>query len=1483
MKALEPFLPATRTWFAQNLGEPTNAQVRAWPLIARGKDMLLAAPTGSGKTLAAFLCAIDDLLRRGLDERLRDELSVLYISPLKALSNDVEKNLRAPLAGIAATLEATGQPHVTLRAEVRTGDTPSHVRSRMIKKPPHILVTTPESLYILLTSEGGRRMLQTVESVIVDEIHALAGDKRGSHLALSLCRLDRLVEAQRGKRPTRIGLSATQRPIELVAHFLTGTDRTCAIVDEGHRRALDIRVEVPNAPIETVLSHEVWEEIFDRLQALIEAHKSTLIFANTRRLTERIAKGLSERLGDDAVTAHHGSLSRRHRLRAEQRLKDGSLAALVATASLEMGIDIGDVDLVCQIGSTRSIAGLLQRVGRASHQVNGVPKGRIFPLSRDELVEAAAAMDAIARGELDALEVPSAPIDILAQQIVASVAQEEFELGDLFALVRQSYPYRDLRRQKFDDVIDMLSSGFATKRGRRAAYLHLDGVGGKVRARKHARLTAITNGGAIPELADYEVLLEPEGFRVGTLNEDFAIESMAGDIFQLGNTSYRIRRVEPGKVRVEDAKGAPPNIPFWLGEAPSRSAELSAAVSRLRADISESLSDEGLEPTIDQVGRKLALSDAAAKQLCSYVAVGKSTLGMVPTQSHLMVERFFDEAENMHIVLHTPFGGRINRAWGLSLRKRFCRTFNFELQAAANEDAIVLSLGPTHSFPIDEVWHFLKPESIEHVLRQAVLDSPMFESRWRWNSTRSLAVPRFQSGKKVAPALQRMRADDLLTVVFPDQVACAENLQGEREVPDHPLVEETMDNCLHEAMDVDGLRTVLSRIASGEICTEAKDVKEPSAFAAAVINVRPYAFLDDAPLEERRTQAILSRRWLDPTETGDLGRLDPEAIEEVRKQAWPQPRDADELHDALVLHRGFGADVISSCGWDSFFEELCEQKRAGRLCTETSSFAVAAESLPLWLAVHPAGQCEPSLAVPERNQRQWSVHDAGVELVRGQLDARGPVTETALANALGLSPSAVRAALATLENEGVAFRLAPTTAHDEPFAFVADREPDSSEARNGRGARESALKVRAQAPQSVTLHREEDGSRGVTKWCERRLLARIHRYTLDRLRKQIQPVSAAAFVRFLCEWQRVSDEHRLEGNEGLFAVIEQLQGLEAPLASWDDGLLRVRVKDYTTGMLDRLCATGRIAWAKRECNSKQTSLRASSLTFAPRRDLKLWLTPNAEPTHPDTRAAHVLEVMQRLGPSFFDEIVEESELLPSQLEQNLRDLAASGWIGGDGTEGLRVMLLPEHKRRSGPRSRAKHALEPPGRWSLMRRKEIDDSEAHAAELAHALLRRWGVLFRALIDRESGLPPWRDLLWVLRRLEARGEVRGGRFVAGFAGEQFALPEAVTPLRRQRNKKDGSVIRVCAHDPLNLPGFVLPGGKLPRVGDNALLLRDGREVARMVSGEVEVTDQEQPLSREEATKHLRNVSRASKTRHREPTSHTSPKISDIADAR
>jgi ATP-dependent Lhr-like helicase len=1383
---LTGFHPAVATWFERTFGEPTPPQVEGWPAIRSGRQTLIAAPTGSGKTLAAFLCAIDDLVQRGLRDGLEDRVSVLYVSPLKALGNDIEKNLQMPLEGIRATLQALGHGDVDIRTAVRTGDTPSHARSRMAKKPPHILVTTPESLYILLTSESGRLMLSDVRTVIVDEIHAVVTNKRGAHLALSLERLEALV----GRNMTRIGLSATQNPIEEIARFLVGAREGhgdanlrfgCRIVDVGHQREMDLAVELPGSPLETVMSLEVWEEIYKKLASLIEAHHTTLIFVNTRRLAERVTRHLSELLGEGAITSHHGSLAREHRLDAERRLKSGELRAVVATASLELGIDVGEVDLVCQLGSPHSVATFLQRVGRSGHWHGGTPKGRLFPLSRDDLVECSALIRCVQRGELDQIEVPEGPLDVLAQQIVAAAAAEEWSEEALFSLVKRAWPYRSLDESAFRQVLQMLSEGFATSRGRRGAYLHHDEVNRRIRPRRSARLTAMTNGGAIPDNFDYEVRLEPEGLRVGSLNEDFAIESMAGDIFQLGNVSYEILRVEPGVVRVADARGRPPSVPFWFGEAPSRTDLLTTSVNAIREGIEERHHD--LRGATDWLRGEAGIEEPAARQVVEYLVASRVALGAMPTRDNVVLERFFDETGAMHLVVHAPFGSRINRAWGLSLRKRFCRSFNVELQAAATEDAIVLSLGPMHSFPLEDVFRFLRAENVRDVLAQALLDAPMFQTRWRWNATCALAILRFRGGKKVRPQFQRMQADDLLGLCFPDQVACLENITGDREIPDHPLVRQTIADCLQGAMDVEGLKSLLRRMQGAEVKLLARDLTEPSPLAQEILNAKPYAFLDDAPLEERRTQAVMSRRWLDPTRASDLGALDRAAIDQVREEAWPEPRDPEEMHDALLLHHCVTEEEAVNGKWQRWLAELESSERATRFVTDRNALWTAAERLPLFEAAWPTGFAETPVVVPERHRRQtWAREDAIREIVRGRLQACGPTTADELGRVLGLEAGPIETSLEALEVEGFVLRGAFT--------------PGSSE----------------------------------TEWCERGLLARIHRYTLNRLRQEIEAVTAADYLRFLMSWQHAAPDSRLQGSEGLAAIIEQLEGMEAGAAAWEADVLPVRMEGYDPSWLDQLCMSGRISWSRRTppLGRASSPIRTSPISLCSRENAGTWRFGSVNEQEVSNDATLVLDVLRASGAIFFDDIVHQSRLLPAQAREALGELVSSGLVTADGFTGLRALLAPGPKRqRPGRRAAAPYSMEAAGRWAALPKAD-DDPDVES--VAWALLRRWGVVFRRALDREGDLPPWYTLLGVYRRLEAQGRIRGGRFVAGFSGEQYALPEAVTALRKvRRQPKTGQLVSISAADPLNLVGILTPGRRIPATPKNRILLRDGVPVA------------------------------------------------------
>ncbi len=1434
--SLDAFHPIVRTWFERRFGAPTDAQALGWPAIASGRHTLIAAPTGSGKTLAAFLTSLDMLVKQALgddgDEAgLADATQVVYVSPLKALANDIQRNLLAPLEEIRALAEEMGQPLPEIRVAVRTGDTPQKERTLHARRPPHVLITTPESLFILLTSERGRHALRTTRTLILDELHAVASSKRGSHLALSVERLCHLAE----EPVTRIGLSATQKPIEEMARFLTGSPSPaagaeCEIVDTGHRRAMDVAIELPrDFELGPIATHEQWAQTLDQVVELSEQHRTTLVFVNTRRLVERVAHLLSDRLGEENVAAHHGSLSRETRYDTEQRLKEGRVRVCVASASLELGIDIGDIDLVCQIGSPRNIGVALQRVGRSGHFLGGTPKGRFFPLTRDELVETVALLRCIRDGALDALHIPPWPLDVLAQQVVASCVMEEWDEDALYALLTQAYPYRELSRERFDEVVRMLSEGVAGRWGRTTAYLHRDGVNHKVKARRGARMMAVSNGGAIPDTADYRVIAEPDGTMVGTVNEDFAIESMAGDIFLLGNTPWKIRRIEQGTVRVEEAQGQPPTIPFWLGEAPGRTVELSHEVSALRRDIDERLH---ARDTAVALVMESGASHEVAEQVVAYVEEGKRVLGIVPTAEKIVAERFFDEAGGMQLVVHSPLGSRINRAWGLALRKRFCAGFDFELQAAATDEGINISLGPQHSFPVEEVFSYLKPATAEDVLTQAVLQSPIFPLRWRWTASRSLALLRQVGGKRVPTPIQRMRSDDLLAAVFPAAAACQDNMPvgGRVEPPDHPLVFETLRDCLTEALDAEGMVGVLEAIESGEIEVFGKDTLQPSAFSHQLLNAMPYAFLDDAPLEERRARAVTLRRAL-PEDSRDLGALSPDAIAEEEAYAWPAIRDADELHDALLSLLVLTEDDLAEHpdaaeSWREWYASLAEAGRVRSLAPHFPSPGVPSPSpsplvgrgdqavglgsrlrgndgeksgsdgeqggndgdiaYSLWYAVERA-------EVVRAAYEDGDV-EAVAEIVRGRAESSGPFTAGGLAQRLALSESAVSQAAIRLESEGVLLR-------GRFRAGAADEE-----------------------------------------FCDRRILARIHRSTIGRLRREIEPVPVASFIRFLLEWQHATPGTRLAGDAGLIEVVEQLQGFEAAAAAWESGLLMNRLTDFHASTLDALTLGGELAWgrfARRAGPPPSAALsRNGPVTLAVREDVP-WLLDLPDPDTTFTgAAADVLAYLESSGASFMPDIVRGSRRLPSEVEEALWLLVAAGRVTADGFGALRGLVsgvakrVQRRSRWSGAsRVRAQAALGRAGsRWSLLQSTVVEPEEDVVEARAAQLLRRYGVMLRELLAREPMAPPWGALVRTYRRAEARGEVRGGRFVAGLVGEQFALPEAVDALRAvHRRAPSGEVVRLSGSDPLNLVGVLTPGQRVPAVVGNSVLYRDGSPVS------------------------------------------------------
>ncbi|SNT07468.1 ATP-dependent helicase Lhr and Lhr-like helicase [Granulicella rosea] len=1433
--------PVVQEWFVGRFGTPTEPQEAGWPGILAGESTLISAPTGSGKTLAAFLVCIDQLLRKAIAGTLGPSTEVVYVSPLKALSNDVQKNLDQPLREIQQLALERGYLSTEIRTGVRTGDTLTKDRLTMLKHPPHILVTTPESLYILLTAGKSRENLRHVRTVIVDEIHAIADDKRGAHLALSIERLEALVCGENrltpggflmghGTPPLRIGLSATQNPIELVASFLTGVGPgrvPAKIVQVGQRRHLDLAIEVPSDELGSIATTVMWQEIFDKLAAVTEQHRSTLVFVNTRRLVEKISFELAERLGIEHVAAHHGSLSRTLRLDAEQRLKNGEIKILVATASLELGIDIGDVDLVCQINTTRAVAVAMQRVGRAGHWRGAIPKGRFFATTRDDLMEQAALIRKMRAGELDRLEVPEAPIDVLMQQLVACCGAEPWDETALYDVVRRAYPYRDLTRTHFEELLTLLHEGIESSRGRYGAYLLRDRVQGHLHPRRGARMTAIANGGAIPDTNLFAVILQPEGVQIATLDEHFAVDSSPGDVVLLGNNSWRIQKVESvGRVLVEDAHGAPPSIPFWEGEAPQRTAVLSDGVGELREEISArtaGVAPASVRTTNPEVAAAIrflteecGVCASGALQLVAYVVAGRAVLGAVPSKTTIVAERFFDDGGGMQLILHAPFGGRVNKAWGLALRKRFCRGFNFELQASATDNGINISLAEQHSFPLADVFQFLTELTAQDLLEQAAIASPIFKNRWRWAAGRSLQLLRMSKGKRIAPQIQRTRSDDLMANVFPQAAACFETIVGDIQIPDHPLVREVMKDVLGEAMDLEGLKEVLRGIAAGTIRCLAVDTPVPSQFAHELINAMPYAYLDEAGAEERRARATTLRRGLPASAAEDAGRLDPAAIETVRAQIWPDLRDEHELHDlllSLVALPLAALDTEEARDWPVFYERLV---RAGRVHT------VLCDEMPCWVATERLSQAATlwqGISATEEVTKEKAVR----QLVQGWLQILGPVTANMLALRLSLPASALHQAFLAMEMQGLLLRGA--------FEHAAASDPLDEE------------------------------------WCERRILQRIHRLTLGTLRKQIEPVTPAVFLRWLLGWQHLAPQTQLAGEEGVLAALEQLEGFEAPAVEWERTLLPARVAEYDPRWLDALCLAGVVGWGRVSPHPAWSAgdgaaprrvipTNAAPITFYLRESAD-WLPHALAAQCVDegvlaralsAEALQVRELLRQRGACFSADLQRVTGLTKQQTQHALWELATAGLASADGFDQLRAMMDPRRKAavvEPKPASLAKRgqARTTAGRWSLL----CDEASAPASRptqqeaiaaarrtdaalesAARMLLCRYGVLFRDLLGRESNAPKWRDLLPILRRLEARGELRGGRFVSGFGGEQFALPQAVESLRASRSQASEREIMVAGADPMNLVGIAVPGDRVSAAPGKTVRYRNGAYV-------------------------------------------------------
>lgn len=1438
---LQNFHPAVQKWFADSLGQPTPIQAQAWRALATRQHAVISAPTGEGKTLAAFLAVIDALVKQRIRRQQNGHLEVpaentratrvLYVSPLKALSNDIEKNLQLPLAGIQRELKAAGIETDDIHAMVRTGDTSPAERAKLVRLRPEIVVTTPESLYLMLTSVSGRQMLETVETVIVDEIHALAGSRRGSHLLLSLARLESLCAARRerdglanaGDFLQRIAVSATVKPIEAVARFLVG-DQPVALCRDTRPRQFDIRMLLPSQPLTAVMSGEMWQEIYLELAKEIQKHRTTLIFVNNRRLCERLARHLTELLEGESVSAHHGlppegvpaganpgvsahhgSLSHAQRLRGETLLKEGKLKVMVATSSLELGLDIGTIDLVVQISSPRSIHAFIQRAGRSEHHKNGTSRALLVPLTRDDLSECVALVRALRQGALESLELATPALDILAQQIVAEVAMRDIGADELFALVVREAQWQNLARSDFDAVLEMLNDGYSLRFGRRSRYIFYDKTDRVLRARPGARITAALNGGAIPENFEYEVIDEsssgplshvagaPEnrahgGAFVGTVHEDFAIESSQGDVFQLGNRLWQIRQISGNRVSVVHAPDKHPTIPFWIVDVPGRTDALSDALSAMH-ELFNGLGDPN--KFVRQISAETGLPSAVIGQLADYYRETQASLGLLPTKSTVVLERFFDEVKNCHIVLHSVFGAQVNRAWGLALRKRFCRQFNFELQAAANDNAIVLSLSHTHSFHLPEVFSYLKSVTAEQVLIQALLDAPMFEVRWRWNASRALAILRRSTRGKLPAQWQKSGAQDLVALLFPDQIACAENLSGPRAIPDHPLVKQTVSDCLHEAMDAKGFVQVLQRIESGDIRTIYADSATPSPLAHEIINARPYAFLDDAPLEERRTRAVytgvpgarlprtasLGRPVRTDTEARQGDEISDDTIAAVKAETLYPARNENELYDLItqfalvpeaeVAELGGDADLHALVSRGKVFRfpsppaplhdvergantDLSDSKEAqhsppspfnGEGGRGGEAYFISADRAELIEAVYPQIDSEDKVAA----QRCIS----GIEtILLAHLELLGPLTAESLAARLTLPITRVTLAISGLEAQGSAF----------------------------------------------VLHRN-----GLTLYVERTFYQRLQHYGRRRsVQKRLSPLE---YLAFLAEWQHVSEP--LSGPESLAKILRQLQGAELSLDEWNSAL-RLRITDYNERMLEDQLLSGEFFWWRAPGAAGKSITRKTRYMLLSR-DLWHELGPLSNTgAELSVDARRVRDYLERNGASFVHDIhtgrpgEAQPKIFTEQTLRGLRELVAQGLVTSDQFFALR-RLAPAAAQRGRLAIRRMQPQFPHGRFSLVRYKSDApaDEDARLAAIARLLLSRHGVVYRYAAENDFFKAPWPRLVRTLRLMEMAGHVRSGRFIDGLWGEQFAAPTAAAMISQGIG---GTYKEVTQQDPI-----------------------------------------------------------------------------------
>jgi ATP-dependent Lhr-like helicase len=1360
--ALDLFSPAARGWFRGAFAGPTEVQERGWQAVASGRHTLMTAPTGSGKTLAAFLWCLDRLAVEPAPPG-RERCRVLYVSPLKALAVDVERNLRAPLVGLRLQAERLGLPVPEIAVAIRSGDTPAEERRGMERLPPDILITTPESLYLLLTS-AARRVLATVRWVIVDEIHSVAATKRGAHLAISLERLCALT----AQEPQRIGLSATQRPLEVVGRFLGGAGRDVAIVDAGRRKTMEVRVEVPVEDMANLdrgapppepppgnaaawagelpqPRRSIWPAIYPRLLELIRQHRSTIVFVNSRRLAERLAARVNELAEEELVLAHHGSIAREQRVVVEDRLKSGGLRGLIATSSMELGIAMGAVDLVVQVESPPSVATGIQRIGRAGHSVGEVSRGVILPKFRGDLLESATVVERMLAGEIETTVVPANPLDVVAQQVVAMAAMDEWKVDDLAALIRRAHPFRDLGRRSLEAVLDMLSGRYPSEEfAELRPRIVWDRVNGTVRGRAGAQRLAVTNPGTIPDRGLYTVNLFEDGRRVGELDEEMVFESRPGETFVLGASSWKIVDITPSQVLVTPAPGQPGKIAFWHGDLLARPPELGRALGRLTRELRAAEPEAAERRLMERAG----LDESAARNLLAYLQDQAAATGAVPDDRTVVVERFRDEVGDWRVCVLTPYGGRVHAPWSMALQAKLSEAHGLEVQSTYTDDGLALRL-PDADRPLDPDDLLLDPEEVEPLVGAQLPASALFASRFRENAARALLLPRRRPGQRTPLWQQRQRSADLLKVAGG--------------YADFPILAETYRECVADVFELDALRELLAGIRSRHVRVVCVDTERASPFAASLLfdYVGQYLYEGDAPLAERRAQALtldreLLAELLGSEELREL--LDPDAIAELelelqglRGERWP--RDADEAHDLLARLGDLSAPELEARG------VRAEWRRA--LEAERRSCAVRVGGEERWIAAEDAGRyrdalgATPPMGLPEAFLE--AVADPLEGLLRRWARTHVPFVAAEPAARWGLSIPAVEGTLLRLAARGDV--VAGAFRHG-----VSDRE-----------------------------------------YCHADVLRTLRRRSLAALRREAEPVSPEVLARFLPAWHGVGSEGR--GLDRMLECVQALQGLALPASVIERDVLSARVAGYGPGLLDELVAMGEVVWIGRGALGAGDGrvalyLRADAPRLAP------------EPAEPPAGELHekLRAHLERRGASFFRDLYlgagggDQEEVLDA-----LWDMVWAGEVTNDTFAPLRAPTGPAKRAAPGRRAPLLRLGQPrgAGRWSLVR--ELLVPAAPATERLHAeamtLLQRHGVLTREAVVGEGWPGGFAGLYPVLRAMEEAGKARRGYFVDGLGGSQFALPGAVDRLRASRDAPR-TVVALAATDPANPYGAALP---------------------------------------------------------------------------